>query len=150
MNARDLKPYWVFIAGLVLLLIFTMLVVPARHATGYRPDLRRRILPGMTRHLLYEGFSSSDATFYMFGVDWCPHCVSAKPIFESMGSTVTIGGSSVGLQVINPEKDPRAAEGFEISGYPTFYLKKADGSKVKYSGSRTKQGFQDFLAQQLA
>jgi thioredoxin-like negative regulator of GroEL len=65
-----------------------------------------------------------------------------------MGSTTTIGGQEVALRVVNPEKDKAAAEGFEIDGYPTFYLEK-DGQKVKYSGPRTLDGFRQFLQQQL-
>jgi thiol-disulfide isomerase/thioredoxin len=85
----------------------------------------------------------------MFGVDWCPHCVSAKPEFESLGSTVTIGGHAVQLRVVNPEKDKAAAEGYDIQGFPTFYLD-ANGSRMKYQGPRTAAGFRAFLEKQLA
>jgi thioredoxin-like negative regulator of GroEL len=50
--------------------------------------------------------------------------------------------------VVNPEKDKAAAAGFEIDGYPTFYLEK-DGQKIKYSGPRNVDGFRQFLQQQL-
>lgn len=100
--------------------------------------------------MFYEGFAGgSDATFTMFGVDWCPHCVSAKPLFESIGSTTTIGGKTVSLRVVNPEKDRASASGYEIDGYPTFYFEK-DEQRQKYQGPRTKDGFLQFLQQQMA
>lgn len=147
----DIKPYWFIIAGLILLYIFTLIVMPRRHHRlhPYAPSAYPWLGPGGTRHLLggIEGFDTG-AKFYMFGVDWCPHCVAAKPIFEGLGSTLTIGGKSVALQYVNPEKDAQAAAGFEIEGYPTFYLEK-DGQKMKYSGPRTADGFRQFLQQNL-
>jgi len=146
MKLPDVKPIWVFIAGLLLLAIFTAVMVPHRwhpipgHSWGPVPG--RSILPGQA-HLLGEGFTS-DATFYMFGVDWCPHCVSTKPEFEKLGSTQTIGGKKVQCVYVNPEKNPEAAKGFEIDGYPTLILQ-TGGTQKKYSGPRTSDGFLQFL-----
>ena len=161
----DIKPYWFIVAGLILLYVFTLIVTPRRHRLHpYAPSAYPWLGPGGTRHLLggIEGFAQlnlngiyddregfdTGAKFYMFGVDWCPHCVAAKPIFEGLGSTLTIGGKSVALQYVNPEKNAPAAAGFEIDGYPTFYLEK-DGQKMKYSGPRTADGFRQFLQQNL-
>jgi thiol-disulfide isomerase/thioredoxin len=146
----DIKPYWFIITGLVLIYVFTLIVTPRRHRVHpYAPSVYPWFGPGGTRQLLggIEQFDTG-AKFYMFGVDWCPHCVSAKPLFEGMGPTVTIDGKSVALQYVNPEKEPQAAAGFEIDGYPTFYLEK-DGRKLKYSGPRTADGFRGFLQQNL-
>jgi thioredoxin-like negative regulator of GroEL len=80
----------------------------------------------------------------MFGVDWCPHCTSAKPIVETLKANTT--NADVEIRVVNPEKEPQAAEGFQIDGYPTFYLEKS-GQKTKYSGPRTVEGMKAFLQQ---
>jgi thiol-disulfide isomerase/thioredoxin len=150
----DIAPYWWFIGGMVLLLVFFLIIRPR----GFRPYPGPRpypfpggglLGPGGTRRLLgAEGFAGAITRFTMFGTDWCPHCTAAKPIFESMGSTTTIAGQEVALRVVNPEKDKAAATGFEIDGYPTFYLEK-DGQKIKYSGPRSVDGFRQFLQQQL-
>lgn len=102
---------------------------------------------------LYERFVGAVApgqgyTFTMFGVDWCGHCKTAKPEFESLGSTMTIGGKDVALRFVNPETSPDAAKGYEIGGYPTFYLDTPQG-RTKYSGARNAAGFRSFLTQQL-
>ena len=156
----DVKNYWVFVAGAALLLIFVLLVATGArrggsgrgghhswwprpydpHATGYNPALKP----------LYEMFAGSqNPTFTMFGVDWCPHCVSARPKFESLGSTVTIDGQAIDLVYVNPEENKQATVGYELSGYPTFYLTKGS-QKIKYQGARTAEGFQAFLAKELS
>lgn len=142
----DVKPMWLFIAGLVLLLVFVMATVPRSPVRPWHPEPHHHpwILPGQSRHLLGEGFAA-DATFYMFGVDWCPHCVSAKPEFEALGPTKTIGGKTVHMVYVNPEKEPEKVKGFEVEGYPTLILQKADGSQQKFSGPRTQDGFLQFL-----
>jgi thiol-disulfide isomerase/thioredoxin len=97
-----------------------------------------------------EGFASESYKMVMYGVDWCPHCVEAKPKFQELGTTQTIGGKTVEFAVVNPEKDKAAAEGKNISGYPTFHLYNPDGSLMEeYEGPRTKEGILDFLTSKL-
>ena len=140
-----IKPYWVLVAGFVIVLLY---VIVLRTSSGRRP-YRYGKWQGANQHLPgIEGFAGSSPVFTMFGVDWCPHCVNAKPLFESLGSTVTIGGRDVALQYVNPEKDKAAAAGYELDGYPTFYLD-LDGQQKKYTGPRTADGFQQFLKSSL-
>jgi hypothetical protein len=88
--------------------------------------------------------------FVMFGVEWCPHCVKAKPEFEALGSTQTIGAHEVQMQVIDPEKEENPyKESVKISGYPTVVLLDGAGKATEYEGARTTEGFQQFLAQQV-
>jgi thiol-disulfide isomerase/thioredoxin len=93
-----------------------------------------------------EGFQGSNGyTFVMYGVDWCPHCVKAKPEFAALGTTKTIGGAQVALMDVNPEKEPEKVKG-KVEGYPTFHLYDAQGSLLKeYGGPRTTAGFEAFL-----
>ena len=91
-----------------------------------------------------------DYKFIMFGVDWCPHCVKAKPEFQALGPKQTIGGHAVDLQVINPETEENPyKEKVKISGYPTVVLLDAAGNTTEYEGPRSTQGFQDFLAEKV-
>ncbi len=103
-----------------------------------------------SRQMVGEGFQDgADYEFVMYGVDWCPHCVSAKPEFEALGSTKTIGGAKVRCVVVNPEKEPSKVRG-KVDGYPTIHLYDAQGTLVdEYKGSRTKAGFEAFLNQKV-
>jgi hypothetical protein len=54
-----------------------------------------------------EGFENNGLTsqmitaapynFEMYYVDWCPHCVTAKPQFEKLGAIKTIAGTPVAI-----------------------------------------------------
>jgi thiol-disulfide isomerase/thioredoxin len=97
-----------------------------------------------------EGGAGGDYKFVMFGVDWCPHCVKAKPEFQALGPKQTIAGRAVDLQVINPETEENPyKEKVKISGYPTVVLLDAAGNTTEYEGPRSTQGFQDFLAEKV-
>ena len=127
----ELKAYWVLVAGFVVILLYTAIVVA-----------RRPRVAG------WEGFSNANTEFIMFGVPWCPHCTAAKPKFEKLGSTATIGEHDVSFRYVNPEEDKDAATGFDIEGYPSFFLVK-DGQKIKYDGPREEEGILQFLQENL-
>jgi thiol-disulfide isomerase/thioredoxin len=152
----DVKPYWFFVVGLLFLYVFAVIAMPSRDGRGHHlrpypyPSPAAPMLgPGGTRQMFYEQFANGGATFYMFGVDWCPHCQTAKPEFEKLGATKTIDGQTVSMVYVNPEKEPQKKAGFDIQGYPTLILQTADGSKVPYKGPRTAAGFEAFLQSQL-
>jgi thiol-disulfide isomerase/thioredoxin len=96
-----------------------------------------------------EQFANSSASFTMYYADWCPHCKTALPEFQKLGSTMTIGGTSVVLQALEEQQIPPEMKD-KIKGYPTIQLVKPDGSVMEYSGDRTATGFQQFLQQTLA
>ena len=146
-----MSQFWFVIAGLVLLYLFAV-VVYGRRRHGRWPAPSRGILPGETRHMLYEGFAATSAgpVFHMFGTSWCPHCTKAKPKFESLGSTMTIGGNDVALKYVDADDNKEMAAAYGVKGYPTFVLEKPDGTKVTHSGAREPEAFRAFLQQHLA
>ena len=93
-----------------------------------------------------ENFQDGPYKFLMFSVDWCPHCVKAKPEFAALGSTKTIGGSTVEMVAINPEEEENPyKEKVKISGYPTLALLSPNGSVTEYDGPRNTASMDDFL-----
>jgi len=158
----EIKSYWVLVAGFIILLLFVMLVVsmarrphwinPGYRPGHYVPESGNWFGPGGIQRLfsVNEGFSgANDATFSMFSMPWCGHCKKASPIFKSMGPTVTIGGKDVALRHVDCEAEPAATAGYDIQGYPTFYLDYA-GKRTKYEGARDAASFQAFLEQNLS
>jgi thiol-disulfide isomerase/thioredoxin len=97
-----------------------------------------------------QGFANMDNTFTMYYVDWCPHCQTAKPIFQEwMGNgSVNVKGTAVHCKMVNPEKEPEAAKGVNVKGYPSFMLSK-NGQLIEFNGPRTADGFQAFLEQNM-
>ena len=103
-----------------------------------------------TREDFAGASGSGDYKFVMFGVDWCPHCVKAKPEFQALGPTQTIGGKTVEMMAINPETDPNPyKDKVKIAGYPTVVLLDGAGNTTEYEGARSTQAFQDFLTSQI-
>ena len=163
----NVKPIWVFAAGVILLLTFLLFFAFPRPWLG--PGGTRRpwfgpggtrmpwLGPGGTRHLLgggssyapYEPFTDNPSTLYMIGVDWCPHCKSAKPGFMSLGATTTIGGKPVAFQYLDGEKDKDRLPPCEVGGYPTFcFLHK--GKSHRYQGPRSPEGYMNFVQKVLS
>ena len=127
-------PYVLFVVGVVLIFVWA-------------------------RNCRYEGFENNGLEanyvtanpykFHMYYVDWCPHCHAAKPEFDKLGSTMTIGGKSVKVEAIEAEKNPEKVLG-KPNGYPTIQLYTAEGKLVdEYKGERVESGFRSFLEDAL-
>jgi len=151
----DSKPYWFIIAGLVLLLVFVLIIRmpyswsrPSRRPSwkpSWRPSWNPAtwLGPGGTRR---EHFANP-ATFTMFEMPGCGHCIKAKPQFASLGSTMTIGGTTVEMR--NVQSDSPLVEEYGVTGFPTFFLDYA-GKRTQYQGERSKSGFVEFLEKELS
>jgi thiol-disulfide isomerase/thioredoxin len=96
-----------------------------------------------------EGFQSGDATFTLYYADWCPHCKTVKPVFAdwSKSGSVTVNGKSVTTNMV--EESSMKDKSVPVKGYPTFLLKKADGSYVEFDGDRSPSGWEQWLAKNM-
>jgi thiol-disulfide isomerase/thioredoxin len=92
-----------------------------------------------------DGFTgSSGATFSLYYADWCPHCKTVKPAFESWMSSQSL----VTAKMYEADKDSAAVKAAGVKGFPTFQLKKADGTVVECN-ARDPAGWESFLKQNL-
>ena len=127
MNLKNIKPYWFFVAGIVILWI-SVLSFSAK-----------------------EGFmgSPSGPIFTMFGSTSCPHCIHAKPDFAKLGPTVTIGDKAVTCRYVEaPKADPKLLGRHKVEGYPTYTLE-IDGKIWPYNGDRSSADMRAFLESKL-
>lgn len=95
-----------------------------------------------------ESFQNpSMPTFTMYYADWCGHCKSAKPEFESLvaKSPLDINGVKCNVRMVSPEKEPDLAKGKPIKGFPTFLMETPDGKVVEYKGGRSTDEYMKFL-----
>ena len=165
---KDIKPYWFFVAGLILLALFAVIVIPRRLGPGgtRRPWLgpggtqagTAWLGPGGTRSLLgssgyAEMFENPSPKLSLVYTDWCGYCKKFKPVWESLGPTVTIGGRQVVLDKINAEAPEDAAKLAPykslVQGYPSMIFEN-DGKIQKYAGERTPAAITAFLQQQFS
>jgi thiol-disulfide isomerase/thioredoxin len=80
-----------------------------------------------------------NAQLYLFKVDWCPHCKSAKPIFDDVEKELK--GKPINVDC---EAEPDMADKFKIEGYPTIKLVK-DGEVIEYDAKPDKEKILEFL-----
>jgi thiol-disulfide isomerase/thioredoxin len=96
-----------------------------------------------------DGIGATDklAQLFLFKVDWCPHCKSAKPIFDEIEKEQKgkpINGYTVTFTTVDCEAEPDMADKFKIEGYPTIKLVK-DGQVIEYDAKPEKDKINEFL-----
>ena len=95
--------------------------------------------------------ASKQAELILFSVDWCPHCKTAKPIWEELKTEYEnkqINGYNVLFTDVNctnesPEIEKMIAT-YKIEGYPTIKLLK-DGKVIEYDAKPSKSTLTEFL-----
>jgi len=104
-----------------------------------------------------EGFESCSYYLDLYYVDWCPHCTKILPIYNSLGSKLTIGDKNVEVSSFEFEKiKAKGGDAWEnlrgrkdrdpINGFPTIRLYGPDEKMIaEFDGMRTKEGILDFL-----
>jgi thiol-disulfide isomerase/thioredoxin len=95
--------------------------------------------------------SNKVAHLMLFYVDWCPHCKTAKPEWNSLKEEYdgkTINGYIVVFEEYNCTDESSEIEElinkYKIEGYPTIKLIK-DNQVVEYDAKPTKATMEQFL-----
>jgi thiol-disulfide isomerase/thioredoxin len=102
-----------------------------------------------------QGFQNAPApamnTFTMYYADWCPHCQTVKPEFTefSKSAPINVGGKKCQIQLVDAAKNPEAAKGKPVKGFPTFLLETTDGNVLEYQGERNTDGWLSFINKNL-
>jgi thiol-disulfide isomerase/thioredoxin len=96
-----------------------------------------------------EGFESGANTFTLYYADWCPHCKTVKPIYAewSKNGSIQVNGQTIFTSMV--EEGSLKDKSVPVKGYPTFLLKKPNGTYVEFNGERTPQGWETWLAQNV-
>ena len=95
--------------------------------------------------------SNKTATLMLFYVDWCPHCKTAKPEWESLKADYdgkSINGYTVYFEEYNCTNETaetaQLMDKYNIEGYPTIKLSK-DNQIIEYDAKPTKATMDQFL-----
>lgn len=129
---------------LIGFLVYYFYVVPhAKTPQQYKPNSEHREL-GATDE-------DKSAELLFFYADWCPHCKTAKPIWEELKSEYknkTINGYHVVFTDVNCSEETAEVERmmnqYSIEGYPTIKLLK-DGQIIEYDAKPSKDTLVQFL-----
>jgi thiol-disulfide isomerase/thioredoxin len=94
---------------------------------------------------------NKSAEMLLFYVDWCPHCKTAKPVWNDIKSEYenkTINGYKVIFTEVNCTEETAEVEQmmnkYNIEGFPTIKLLK-DGQIIEYDAKPTKETMTQFL-----
>ena len=95
--------------------------------------------------------TGKEAELMLFYVDWCPHCKTAKPVWNDVKSEYenkTINGYTVIFTEVNCTEETAELEQmmnkYNIEGFPTIKLLK-DGQVIEYDAKPTKETLTQFL-----
>lgn len=116
----------------------------------YLPSLKASYKPN-SEQILIGSQPGNEAELLFFYADWCPHCKTAKPVWEELKSEYenkTINGYRVVFTEINCTSETAEVEQmmnkYHIEGFPTIKLLK-DGQIVEYDAKPTKATLEQFL-----
>jgi thiol-disulfide isomerase/thioredoxin len=94
---------------------------------------------------------TNSAELLFFYADWCPHCKTAKPIWNDLKSQYqnkTINGYQVIFTEINCSEETAEVDKmmnqYNVEGYPTIKLLK-DGQVIEYDAKPSKETLTQFL-----
>jgi thiol-disulfide isomerase/thioredoxin len=96
--------------------------------------------------------STNEAELLLFYANWCPHCKTAKPIWEEVRTQYekqTINGYKVIFTEINCTDDDnqqvtKLMDKYNVEGFPTIKLLK-DGEIIEYDAKPNKENLNQFL-----
>ena len=132
-----------FIVLIILAVVFYYYYVSPTLNTSYKANSERN-----TNN---ESGNEKQAELLFFYADWCPHCKSAKPIWEDLKAEYqnkTINGYHVIFTDVNcssegPEIE-KMMDNYKIEGFPTIKLLK-DGQVIEYDAKPSRETLDQFL-----
>ena len=92
------------------------------------------------------------ATLYMFGTNWCPHCKTAKPIWDdyiSNNENLKVGTYDILFKSVDCDAEKNIADKFNVKGYPTFKLERGPSDIVEFEAKPTHDNFTSLLQTSL-
>jgi len=136
------------IIGLFIMGMFALAV--GIYLFYYLPSLKSKYQPN-NENFSTGSLPAGEAELMLFYVDWCPHCKTAKPVWNEIKSQYenkTINGYTVIFTEINCTEESAEVEKmmnkYNIEGFPTIKLLK-DGQVIEYDAKPTQETLQQFL-----
>ena len=91
------------------------------------------------------------AELYFFYTNWCPHCKTAKPVWQALKKRMEgkrINGYEIAFIDVDCEKDTTTADSFNVKGYPTIKLVK-NNQVIEYDAKPDEDTLMEFLQTSL-
>jgi thiol-disulfide isomerase/thioredoxin len=142
-----LGEYWK-VAGLV---VFAIILIVLAYYTYKQYTDGKTTFHANRENIPEDQNSNKTATLMLFYVDWCPHCKTAKPEWESLKSEYdgkNINGYTINFMEYNCTNESaeisQLMDKYSIEGYPTIKLVK-DNQIIEYDAKPTKSTMEQFI-----
>jgi thiol-disulfide isomerase/thioredoxin len=118
----------------------------------YRTQVSPRLDPSYVPNKEFAGgrMDEGPAVFFFY-TTWCPHCKTARPIWDEFKSQMKgkkVNGQEVTFVEVDCDKDKALADRYKVEGYPTIKL--ATGDKVvEYDAKPDIKSLHQFLETSL-
>ena len=133
------------------IVIFGLLIVLFAYYTYKQYSNEKTAFHANRENIPKDQNSNKTATLMLFYVDWCPHCKTAKPEWESLKSEYdgkSINGYTVNFVEHNCTNESseitQLMDKYNIEGYPTIKLIK-DNQVIEYDAKPEKDTLMEFL-----
>lgn len=137
---------WIIIGVIILLIIIALVYYFYYISPSLKPKYNHNSEEGSK-----NSASKNTAELLFFFADWCPHCKSAKPIWNDLKAEYenkTINGYKIVFTEIDCSEESAEVEKlmnqYSIEGYPTIKLLK-DGQIIEYDAKPSKEILVKFL-----
>lgn len=135
---------------LILLLLVVFLCAAIYVYNNYvKPRINKAYVANKEYVQKQDSGSSKSADLYFFYTNWCPHCKSARPIWNKLKEqTPQVNNVTINYIDIDCEKEPTVAEKFKVEGYPTIKLS-YNNKIIEYDAKPDLDILNQFLTQYL-
>jgi thiol-disulfide isomerase/thioredoxin len=136
---------------MVAIIIFSICLIILAYYTYKQFANTKTSFHANREHIPKDINSNKTATLMLFYVDWCPHCKTAKPEWESLKAEYegkNINGYNLSFTEYNctneTEETSKLMDKYSIEGYPTIKLVK-DNQIIEYDAKPSKSTMVQFL-----
>jgi len=114
------------------------------------PEIQAKYKPNNEK-TTSDNVSNSTAELLFFYANWCPHCKTAKPIWNELKTEYenkTINGYKIIFTEVDCSEETTEVDKmmnqYNVEGYPTIKLLK-DGQVIEYDAKPSKETLAQFL-----
>ena len=133
-----------FVYAFILIVILCLIVYYV-----YTTDFKQYYNNPGTSDIPNAATNKGDTVIMLFYVDWCPHCTTAKPLWENVKSKYNntyVNGYKCKFMDYNAEdeKNKELVSEYDIKGYPTIKMRKGN-DVIDFDAKITATSLEEFL-----
>ena len=141
-----LKPYYFSLSIVIVVIIFTI-----ASYYSYIYFFKKEVEDSKFTDVANANNRNKTGDLYFFHVDWCPHCVKAKPEWNKFvpgddeSGEKMIKGYKINCRSIDCTNDDDLASKFKITSYPTIKLVLDGQDPIEFESKITKDTLETFV-----